>query len=428
MNVVCPSCGQKYEIPEEALTSGPARCTCSNCSSLFDVFTGGLGLLTNPAQASPPPPRPAHSRAADAESSRLEERPLASGEPATVAQSECHELPSQVSGEVRLAPGTYDVSEEVVITASGVLTLSSGTSIRFGRGVGITAFGRLLVLGTEDALVKLQGDGWSGIAFWGGDAAGSLIQCAEFVGAAGKDSEVAGGTPERWGGALIIRSVPDPGVNVLHCRFSDCNGRVGGAIYASESAISIEDCSFDGNRADQGGGLFISRASRFLRCEGSTFRSNVASRSGGAIYADQSGCAIIRCVFEDNRATPERADASFSFGDGGGAIAFRDCGVKTLETNFVGNISSGVGGALFGWSGARLDADACAFMGNVAKSRGGAIYGDETDGRVVRSKFERNEGDEGGAAFTCYDPRLEFDGCEFEQNEPDDLDQRDDKV
>ena len=102
--------------------------------------------------------------------------------------------------------------------------------------------------------------------------------------------------------------------NVAQARGSEITGFgdvFGGALLLLDGSIidEISGCLFEGNRVERlgsGGAIDLQTGARIGDIRGTTFRSNTAAYSGGAIFAGygDSGVGIIQdCVFVDNRAT-----------------------------------------------------------------------------------------------------------------------------
>ncbi|TAH37241.1 MAG: right-handed parallel beta-helix repeat-containing protein [Planctomycetota bacterium] len=183
-----------------------------------------------------------------------------------------------------------------------------------------------------------------------------------------------------------------PGTTVTACVFSGniaSSGTqgAGGGLYAS-GAITIDGCTFTGNRAEfyfsgyypcVGGGAFLGGDGAVLR--NCTFAGN-ETNLGGALtcYADTS---LVNCVFSGNRAFAVDL-GSYSVGGYGGAL-HAAYAVLTLE--------------------------GCTFSGNDATEDGGGIYVDYTndfwiencvlwgnEAAGAQSTFDANiaDGDNGG--------------------------------
>ncbi len=190
-----------------------------------------------------------------------------------------------------------------------------------------------------------------------------------------------------------------------HPRVSDCLFRLnragpfpfagGGGIYVETSNPArqtvIEDCRFEDNEGNEGGGLKADLQSDVVvnRC---VFRRNHASEAGGgAFFLATSPGTFTDCQFFDNtKGNP----FDFSFGGGAGdatvgsTLLMRDCG-------FSGNSSTSFGGALANDVFTGVTLVGCKFDGNSALAdvtTGGACYLVSTKDRVVDCSFTANIG------------------------------------
>jgi predicted outer membrane repeat protein len=125
------------------------------------------------------------------------------------------------------------------------------------------------------------------------------------------------------------------------------------------SNFTIENCSFESNSANNGGGLYAKTAPGLVR--NCTFSGNSAKFSGGAIYTESSGLVIANSIFTGNS-----GGASGSMTTGGGAIFAKSKGPVITNCTFFGNR------ALF-------DANP-----------GAAVYNFMADTRIVNSIFWGN--------------------------------------
>lgn len=154
---------------------------------------------------------------------------------------------------------------------------------------------------------------------------------------------------------------------------------IAGALAAFEADVTLQarkqSCLLFGNSAEDAGGIYLQNAD----CVISAFPpykyhigNNVASDKGGAIYAVSATTVTVsgRVAFENNRAE----------GNGGGAIYLDDASVVNLfplfqqAPVFIGNFTSGGGGAMEILDGSRLNGINCQFINNTSEYVfGGAI-------------------------------------------------------
>lgn len=161
----------------------------------------------------------------------------------------------------------------------------------------------------------------------------------------------------------------------------------GGAIAARESAISIEDCRFDGNwaagPAPMGGAIYVDgkctlSALRSVFVRNSATIIDGSTGAGGAIHA-LADSQIVSCGFFGNWVR--------AIGDGrisGGAALLSDCHIvgSVFSGNYVSAsrlAGSAFGGAIYSAPGVAISN--CSFASNSAtalQALGGAIYSAST--------------------------------------------------
>ncbi len=164
------------------------------------------------------------------------------------------------------------------------------------------------------------------------------------------DGNSAGG---RGGG--VFSSESDPLATVKRCTFSGNTANEGGGMYNYAPDVTVTDCTFTDNSARLGGGL-ESRGGSLTDC---TFSGNTAINSGGGMGGSDS--TLTNCTFIGNSSTSLDGTES---GDGGG-MSSTNCTLTNCA--FIGNSSDllwGRGG------GMKADGDTtltnCTFVGNSA--------------------------------------------------------------
>ncbi|MBN2561823.1 MAG: hypothetical protein JXQ75_12920, partial [Phycisphaerae bacterium] len=149
----------------------------------------------------------------------------------------------------------------------------------------------------------------------------------------------------------------------------------GGGLYHVDGSPALIDCTFAGNTARHGGGLYIEtssgdRASRpvLTRC---TFGANAAQSFGGAVSSggDDGPCSALMedCAFVGNYA-----------GQNGGGLwidswDYPDIPGQFFRCTFENNVAEGKGAALYLGDSGGITLQECAFVGNGA-STGAGIY------------------------------------------------------
>jgi hypothetical protein len=200
------------------------------------------------------------------------------------------------------------------------------------------------------------------------------------------------GNLARNAGALFLISGDDP-VSVTNCLFYNNRGinTSGAAQNAGLTDVTFTGCVFDSNKAydesvnSWGGGAFHTAGSAVTSFVGCTFKDNIAKRCGGAISLEGATVTCTDCTFTGNRA--DQGDTTLSGQDNtaktsqvaGGAIILRKAGdVLTLNNcTFIGNsVPNGNGGAIGTQDpAATLTINAgTTFQENTALFHGGAIF------------------------------------------------------
>lgn len=145
--------------------------------------------------------------------------------------------------------------------------------------------------------------------------------------------------------------------------------------------IRFSDISFARGRSEQGGA--ISNLGD-LEFRNSSFRSNVASGQGGAVWnAGGASFHAINCLFDGNQA------------EGQGGAVYSNLSKLMLERcSFVRNASGVQGGALYGFQGT-ITLVGCAMSENRAVENGGGVFvrgGLIVNCTIVENKAERDGG------------------------------------
>ncbi|MDR3290768.1 MAG: hypothetical protein LBT10_01330, partial [Methanobrevibacter sp.] len=143
----------------------------------------------------------------------------------------------------------------------------------------------------------------------------------------------------------------------------------GGAIFNLGEKLDINNTLFKCNGAYDGGGAVFNKGGSLL-VDHSTFELNFASTDtsssgGGAIYAEDTNININNSIFGFNI-------ASRSYG---GAINNKDSSLTSNNNYFIGNIADGGdGGAIYSLRNTETFINGSLFLMNNASADGGAIY------------------------------------------------------
>ncbi len=189
----------------------------------------------------------------------------------------------------------------------------------------------------------------------------------------------------------------------------------GGALYAEDSNVSLAGVRCISNAAGYDGG-----AAYFENCNVSltdttcdSNRTISQSASGGAVYAWNSKLRVEQCAFTNNLARGY-----------GGALGAESCDVAMSDSTFSSNGSpfkgAYYGGAVSIYPG-HADIKRCTFENGWAYEVGGGLflYDDSPasfpPSRVIDCKFSHNQADTGGG-LQLLSLRAIVKGCEFTDN------------
>ncbi len=184
---------------------------------------------------------------------------------------------------------------------------------------------------------------------------------------------------------MTIGSSAPATVNIsgLTIAYGNSSNGFGGGIFINQGALTVEECAFIGNFANDGGGAITDSSTATVTAIDSTFSGNSSSGPGGAINAD--GVTVSNSTFSDNS------------GQDGSAIAAGGTATVTNST-FSGNSSAASGGGALNISGVgTLTADNNIFSGNS----GGAIYDYSGTANANYNVYYDNTGNGGSDCASC---------------------------
>ena len=213
----------------------------------------------------------------------------------------------------------------------------------------------------------------------------------------------------------------------------------GGVVVQSQGVFTLNDGLIAENTAQggYGGGLYNSRAT--VNLLGGTFRDNVSTHAGGALYTDGTFLAD-GCEFVGNSVTAssggicsggaikigQKASATLkncTFTENmvmgrGGALDVSYKGSAVIDgCTFTANTASANGGAIGVYTVAQLDVTDSVFKGNNAVGTGGAIYSESTSVmNFTDTTFEGNQSISGGAVYVGIITQANFNNCTLTGN------------
>ena len=138
--------------------------------------------------------------------------------------------------------------------------------------------------------------------------------------------------------------------------------------------VTVKGCTFQGNTAYKGGGVFWMGVKTVYTMENNKFINNKAS-IGGVLFSEDSNTKISKCVFQGNKAGKitswtVKTKAGGKLNHCGGAIMIQKRAVKIYKSTFKSNTAT-YGAVIFN-SGGKLVLSGNKMSGNKAKS-GGAV-------------------------------------------------------
>ena len=227
-------------------------------------------------------------------------------------------------------------------------------------------------------------------------------------------------TAIRNGGALYVGG--EGTTNKIYDSKFDENkaGNDGGAIFWRAYAGHIADSNFTRNSANYGGAIYLNGVSSNTNITHVIFKSNNATKNGGAIDCDATHMNLTYTLFESNYAGEygaalcRESGATSGFGEynnftsnhagiAGAALAWMD--VKNININhyiFTDNIADQSGGAIYATQHSdNFTINNCDFKGNnvtnATHGQGGAIDADSSENTIKNSNFTNNHAFDGGA-------------------------------
>ena len=198
----------------------------------------------------------------------------------------------------------------------------------------------------------------------------------------------------------------------------------GSAIIMQKTRGSFVNCTFERNSAkglpnkETAGGAIFSHDRSNITVQQSLFKDNTATYSGGAIYMRKTRGSFVNCTFERNSAKglPNKQTA-------GGAISSHDRSNITVQQSWFKDNTATYSGGAIDMQKTRGSFVNCTFERNSLKglpdklSFGGAICScDRSNITVQQSWFKENTATYSGGAIHMQKTRGSFVNCTFERN------------
>jgi predicted outer membrane repeat protein len=203
--------------------------------------------------------------------------------------------------------------------------------------------------------------------------------------------------------------------------FSGNSALEGGGAVAAEGRgyLSLYQNHWEANTAEVGGAVSAITGNIPLFSQGNTWKANAATKAGGAVYLPGlADVTAVGTVFANDHFLENTA------GDTGGALHMAGHYVRTQGCQFEAN-EAGHGGAVAVWVSNYLSSGD-QFIGNVASDLGGAVYVQDVQGysdllgwapvAFEEGRFEGNSARQGGAIAARMSP-MRILRSTFEANE-----------
>ena len=216
---------------------------------------------------------------------------------------------------------------------------------------------------------------------------------------------------------------------ILNCYFKANEAAFGGAIYTDgkklyiQSSLFIENIAVNNNRKGRGmnkyalGGAVYAYIETITEIVSSSFKMNKAISCGGAIYYHCKNKLIIRSsLFEHNTAVGKYANE----GKGGAVYLDTNSTIDILNSSFLSNTASNVGGAVYTYGG-KLVIKTSVFECNTAAEKydaaGGAVYSNINPiVDILNCSFLDNQAAHSGGAISTFGRKLVIKASVFERN------------
>lgn len=296
--------------------------------------------------------------------------------------------------EIVVAPGTYYeaidlLGKPIHLRSSGGHDVTTIDATGLGRSV-ITCVGGQTEPTIVDGFTVTGGAGtpygqYDALAGGGLFAVGANVEV--------RDCLITGNSAV-FGGGLYADD--QSSLTLVDNGFSANDAWAGGAVRTDLTDVTITNCQFVNNSADNSGGA-VSGWDGTVTIERSTFENNMAqSAYGGAVQIGRADSSISDCIFRRNVA------------DDGGAVKAFVSDVRVSICDFNENEARASGGAVWAEK-SKIEIESCSFMHNCAGLTGGAVYTDSNESGSINVRgctIEENSAGEsgGGATVGWYAP------------------------
>ncbi len=197
----------------------------------------------------------------------------------------------------------------------------------------------------------------------------------------------------RYSGAPILKN----------CTFYGNMAESGAGMYNLNSSPTLTNCIFAGNSTNAGGGGMSNNRSS-LTLTDCIFTDNAAGSNGGAIYNFESNTILVGCTFSENSAWM------------GGGIDNYESDPMLANCTFDGNSARSCGGGMRNHSNSNPMLENCTFTGNSANWGGGMSSTYYSSSQMFNCVLSGNTSEYyGGGVFVSYSVSSLI-NCSFSDN------------
>nr|NQU91666.1 T9SS type A sorting domain-containing protein [Bacteroidota bacterium] len=303
---------------------------------------------------------------------------------------------------VVVLPGNYPINQNISVAADIKLFLYQGDTLLFGENYGLEIIGILKAIGTvADSIYftsSIAENSWTGIHFINSQQ-GSEMRFCTIENGAGTDGD-------KGGGMYISNSSPW----IFNSLIQHNNADYGAGIYCENNASpDIKNCRFYNNNANISGGGLYGFQTDSLVLHHNDFHENVAASNGGALMIKDARVIMLGCDFFNNQANNGGAAClegvtanheAFLFNSfksnvasiNGGAIYIVNSDEHKMSKNlFLYNTAVEGGGIYF--DNADIDFSNNTIFGNTASSSGGGLSANGGNSNIFNNIFWGNNPD-----------------------------------
>ena len=215
-------------------------------------------------------------------------------------------------------------------------------------------------------------------------------------------------TIDAQGEGVVVTCTSGEGPDTILDGFTITGGAFFGGMRNEGSSPTVTDCSFDGNTAAAGGGMFTSGTSSptVTNC---SFTGNMAAPfsglGGGMTIGGGSNVTVTGCTFTGN------TTGLF----GGGLVILNGSNATVTDCTFTDNVSVNSGGGMAILDGSPL-VTGCTFIGNTALQGGGIMNGTGSSPILTNCVLHGNTASEGGGGMANFGSCPTLINCTITQN------------